>query len=129
MSQITGHIGKDHYKTEIKSTSNSIIADEPLSNGGQDLGFSPHDLLASSLAACTCITVRMYADRKEWELREIFVNVSVEKVEGKTKITRAIELKGELDTTQTERLMAIANKCPIHQILSNPIEIETFSVL
>jgi len=128
MNQITGHIGKDHYKTELKSTNNAIIADEPVDVGGQDLGFSPHELLASSLAACTCITVRMYADRKEWKLDEIFVNVSLEKIESKTKITRTVDLKGELDATQRERLMMIANKCPIHQTLTNPIEIETKSI-
>ena len=125
MYKISGHIGKDHYRAEIKSATNTIIADEPVDAGGKDLGFSPSELLASSLAACTCITVRMYADRKEWNLDEVLVDVTLEKLEGKSKFTRAIEFKGNLDETQRARLMAVANKCPIHQTLTNPIEIET----
>lgn len=125
MYKISGHIGKDHYRTEIKSATNTIIADEPIDLGGKDAGFAPSEILASSLAACTCITVRMYADRKEWSLEEIVVDVVLEKQEGKSKFTRSIEFKGNLDETQRARLLAIANKCPIHQTLTNPIEIET----
>jgi putative redox protein len=67
----------------------------------------------------------MYADRKEWNLEEILVDVILEKIEGKSKFTRTVEFKGNLDETQRARLMAVANKCPIHQTLTNPIEIET----
>jgi putative redox protein len=125
MYKVSGYIGKDHYRTELKSETNTIIADEPLEVGGKDMGFSPSELLASSLAACTCITVRMYADRKEWNLEEVLVDVTLEKIDGKSKFTRTLEFKGNLDETQRTRLMAIANKCPIHQTLTNPIEIET----
>jgi putative redox protein len=125
MYKITGHIGKDHYRTEIKAETNTILADEPLAVGGKDLGFSPSEILASSLAACTCITVRMYADRKEWKLDEILVEVVLEKLEGKSKLTRTLEFKGNLDEAQRSRLLAIANKCPLHQTLTHPIEIET----
>lgn len=125
MYQVAGRIGKDHYRAEIKSERNTIIADEPFDVGGKDLGFSPSELLASSLAACTCITVRMYADRKGWDLEEVIAEVSLEKLEGKSKFTRKVEFKGTLDQDQRTRLAAIANKCPIHQTLTNPIEIET----
>jgi putative redox protein len=125
MYQVSGHIGKDHYRAEIKSETNTLIADEPIGVGGKDLGFSPSELLASSLAACTCITVRMYADRKGWNLDEIIAEVSLEKLEGKSKFTRKVEFKGTLDQEQRTRLETIANKCPIHQTLTNPIEIET----
>jgi putative redox protein len=125
MYKVAGHIGKDRYRTELKSETNILLADEPLEVGGKDMGFSPSELLASSLAACTCITVRMYADRKEWNLEEVLVDVTLEKIDGKSKFTRTLEFKGNLDETQRTRLMAIANKCPIHQVLTNPIEIET----
>lgn len=125
MYKITGHIGKDHYRAEIRSETNTIIADEPIEVGGKDLGFSPSELLASSLAACTCITVRMYADRKAWNLDEVIAEVVLEKLESKSKFTRKVEFKGNLDDTQRARLESVANKCPIHQTLTNPIEIET----
>jgi putative redox protein len=64
MIKITARIGTELYKTEIESANNKIISDEPESAGGKDLGFAPKELLASSLAACTCITLRMYANRK-----------------------------------------------------------------
>ena len=127
MTKITAHIGKELYKTEIKSGTNSIIADEPKEAGGKDLGFAPRDLLASSLGACTAITLRMYANRKGWDLTDAKVDVTFEWDEEKSKsvMTRKVALFGTLDDTQRESLLKIANKCPVHKILSNPIEIET----
>ncbi len=91
------------------------------------LGFAPNELLASSLAACTCTTLRMSANRKGWKLTEIKVevNLDTDPIENKTKIKRDIQLFGDLDNDQIERLLNIANKCPIHKILSNTIEIST----
>lgn len=127
MNKITANIGAELYKTEIESETNLIISDEPKSSGGQDLGFAPNELLASSLAACTAITLRMYANRKGWELTDVKVVVSFEtdSLEKKFKIVRDIQLLGNLDKDQQARLLIIANKCPIHKILTNPIEITT----
>lgn len=127
MNKITANIGTELYKTEIESETNLIISDEPKSSGGQDLGFAPYELLASSLAACTAITLRMYANRKGWELTDVKVEVSFEtdSLENKFKIVRDIQLLGNLDEDQQARLLIIANKCPIHKILTNPIEITT----
>ncbi|KIA85805.1 OsmC family protein [Flavobacterium sp. AED] len=127
MIKITAHIGAELYKTEVKSASNTIISDEPESAGGKDLGFAPKELLASSLAACTCITLRMYANRKGWDLTDVKVEVTFEKdtTENKSKIMRNIQLFGNLDDTQKARLLNIADRCPMHQILTNPIEITT----
>ena len=93
----------------------------------KDLGFEPKELLASSLAACTSITLRMYANRKGWNLTDVKVEVSFEtdSVVNKFKIVRNIQLFGDLDANQKARLLIIANKCPIHKILTNPIEITT----
>lgn len=128
MAKITSSIKNELYKVEIKSpTGNVVIADEPIAQGGKDLGFSPKELLSSALAACTSATVRMYADRKGWELREVKLEISLERddQQNKTFISRKMELLGNLDQTQRERLLKIANSCPIHKILSNQIEIDT----
>jgi len=126
MAEVTSSIKKENYKIEIKSPSgNTVIADEPENMGGKDLGFSPKELLASALAACTSATVKMYADRKEWDLHEVKINIELDfrASENKTVISRKIGFVGNLDATQKSRLLAIANACPVHKILSNPIEI------
>lgn len=127
MGKIIASIGAELYKTEIQSETNFIISDEPESSGGKDLGFAPKELLASSLAACTCITLRMYANRKGWDLTDVKVEVIFEtdSVENKFKIMRNIQLFGNLENDQKKRLINIADKCPIHKILTNPIEITT----
>lgn len=131
MAKVEASIGSVHYKTEIKSATNSIISDEPVSAGGMGLGFSPEELLASALAACTCGTLRMYANRKGWvELTEI--NVAVEFSRNVqlniSQMSRSIELVGDLSEEQKERLLTIANKCPIHSALTHTITIDTILI-
>lgn len=128
MAKIISSIKKEKYKVEIQSPSgNTVIADEPTEVGGKDLGFSPNELLASALAACTSATLRMYADRKEWDLQEVKTNIELNYIasENKTVIHRKLEFIGNLDETQKARLLAIANACPVHKILSNPIQINS----
>lgn len=127
MGKITAHIGKELYKTEIKSATNTVIADEPIDIGGKDLGFAPKELLASALGACTAITLRMYANSKGWDLTDARVEITFDWDDkaSKSVINRKIALFGTLDDAQRERLLKVANGCPIHKILSNPIEIET----
>ncbi|MNX36348.1 OsmC-like protein [compost metagenome] len=127
MIKIAAHIGTELYKTEIKSETNYIISDEPENSGGKDLGLAPKELLASALAACTSITLRMYANRKGWDLTDVKVEVRFDQnpTESKFQIIRSIELSGSLDATQKERLLIVANSCPVHKILTNPIEITT----
>ena len=128
MAKVSAHIGKEHYKMEIKSSSgNVIIADEPIANGGTNLGFSPKELLAAALSACTSATLRMYADRKQWDLSEIEVEVELNRDNqaNKTFIHCKVNLIGNLSDEQRARLLQIANSCPVNKILSNPIEIET----
>ena len=128
MAHVSSTIGKIPYRIEIKSpTGNVVIADEPIDKGGKDTGFSPKELLASALAACTSATVTMYAERKKWDLQEVKVEVDLERDEtsNKTIINRKIQFIGNLDEDQRERLMKVANACPVHKILTNPIEIGT----
>lgn len=128
MDKVSSSIKTDLYKVEIQSPSgNLLIADEPLGLGGKDLGFSPKELLIAALAACTSATLRMYADRKQWDLQEVKIDLDLDRndSENKTYINRRIRLIGNLDEEQRARLLDIANKCPVHKILSNPIGIHT----
>ncbi|WP_343748125.1 OsmC family protein [Fluviicola sp.] len=128
MATISANIKKELYRVEIESpTGNVVIADEPLESGGKDLGFSPKELLIASLGACTSATLRMYADKKGWDLQEVKLEIDLDRDEkaNKTIIKRSIQLFGNLDEKQRERLLNVANACPVHKILTNPIEITT----
>jgi putative redox protein len=122
---VTATIGKDRFRTEITAGSKTVIADEPEELGGTDVGPAPGEFLMVSLASCTAITLRMYADRKKWPLEKVTVEVNFEKVDNKTIFTREILLEGQLDEEQRTRLLQIANACPVHKTLTNPIEVET----
>jgi putative redox protein len=127
MNDIIASIARDHYKVVIRAGQNTIIGDEPIEKGGGDEGMSPYEILAASLGACTCATVRMYADRKEMSVEAIHVTLSLKRDDEKntTTITRDIELVGELTQEERDRLLSIANKCPVHKILTNPISLNT----
>ncbi|CAA9199871.1 OsmC family protein [Flavobacterium collinsii] len=128
MDTLSAQIDTRLYRTEITSASgNIVIADEPQEMGGKNLGFSPSELLASSLASCTLITLRMYINRKQWDVTEIKIKVDFERdLDQKVSLfTRKIEIIGEVDDKQRQRLETIANSCPIHKTLTNSIEIKT----
>ncbi|HEX5168706.1 MAG TPA: OsmC family protein [Cyclobacteriaceae bacterium] len=128
MAKISSSIKSDRYKVEITSpTGNLVIADEPVAQGGKDLGFSPKELLASALAACTSATVMMYADRNKIDLQEVKMEVDLEGVNtsNKTIINRKIQFIGNLDEVQRTKLLKVANACPVHKILTNTVEINT----
>jgi len=118
-------IGNDVYRTELKARKHQVIADEPEDVGGKDLGPRPGDFYRMSLASCTAITLRMYANRKNFEVKQIQVTVSTEEGLGKTILHTNIEISGTLDEAQRQRMLQIAKLCPVHKVLTNPIEIET----
>ncbi len=113
------------YRVRIAAGKNEVIADEPVEKGGGDTGMSPYQLLLSSLAACTAITVRMYAERKGWDTGEIAVDVAFETEKGDTKITRKLTFGKTLGDAEHERLIAVANACPVHKILTGKIAVST----
>jgi putative redox protein len=126
MVRIKAGIGLEPYKIQIKTLSgNILLADEPLEKGGKDVGFSPKELLASALAACTCATVRMYVERNGWDLPQIDVFIDLIEEEGKTIFNRKVHFEGNLDEDQQKRLLNVANSCPVHKILSHEIEVNT----
>lgn len=128
MANITANIKNDLYKVTVTSESgNTLLADEPMALGGLDLGLNPHELLGASLASCTLITLRMYANHKKWDLNEVNIQVTIntDEVTNETIINRKLSFIGSLDETQRTRLLAVANACPIHKVLTNSIKIIT----
>jgi putative redox protein len=105
-----------------------FVADEPVANGGLDLGPSPHALVAAGLAACTTMTLRLYARRKEWPLGAVHVEVTHSRTAGDQPadtFIRRIRLGGDLNDEQRARLMQIAEMCPIHRLLTSGAKIVT----
>jgi putative redox protein len=120
---VSASIRKNHYETLITSGHKKMIVDEPLDKGGRDLGMSPMELLASALASCVAITLRMYADQKGWHLDEVYVAVSIDAKAH--AIEKDITLVGDLNADQIARLKEIADKCPVNKMLSNVNTINT----
>jgi putative redox protein len=124
-------ISRSHYTTTVTTPGHTFTADEPKGVGGADEGPAPGDLLRASLATCTAITLRMYADRKKYDVDQIEVHVRTEKApDNKTIFHREIIIRGALTEDERTRLLQIAEKCPTHKVLVNPIEIiSTFRVV
>lgn len=122
---VTARIGRDAYRTELQTSAHTIHADEPNEAGGKNSGPTPGDFLRMSLASCTAITLRMYADRKSWDVEQIQVTVSNENQKYKTVFQCIISVTGNLSEAQRKRLVEIAHACPVHKVLANPIEVET----
>jgi len=119
------------FTTFISAANHEITADEPLSVGGSDQGMSPYQLLNSALASCTVMTIKMYAERKEWPVEKIFVEVehSKEEIEGEIKkkdvFEKRIKFFGELTEKQITRLLQIAEKCPVNRTLKASSDTKT----
>ncbi len=106
----------------------SLLADEEVTDGGTDLGPAPFEWLLSSLGACTSMTLKMYADRKGWPLESCEVTLTGVNAPNGLSIMRTVQLTGALSEEQRTALLGIANKCPVHKALSNPITITTTSL-
>lgn len=121
----TASIGLDLYQTTLQARGHELIADEPVDVGGKDLGPRPGDFVRMALASCTAITLRMYANRKNFDVAQIRVNVSNGAFDQKTTYNTEIEITGNLTEEQRTRMLQIAKLCPVHKALTNPIEINT----
>ncbi|MFI4938215.1 MAG: OsmC family protein [Candidatus Berkiellales bacterium] len=128
---------KGKFAQEIQMGKHLFMADEPTADGGNDLGPSPYDLLLASLGACTSMTIKMYADLKKIPLENVIVKlkhekkyatdcVNCENSDAKIDhIERQIQLQGALTQEQRDKLLTIANHCPVHRTLTSKIIIKT----
>ena len=126
---IVSENGQGRYQQAIQAGQHFWMADEPESLGGADAGPAPFDFLLAALGSCTSITLRMYAERKGLDLQTISVHLEHEKTEVdgtlRDRILRRITLKGSLTDEQRQRLLDIANKCPVYRTLSQPLLISS----
>jgi putative redox protein len=125
------------YGQRITAGGHQLIADEPAAIGGADSGPTPYDLLLAGLGACTAITVRMYADRKGWPLRQTTVRLRHQRIHAKDcaecetktgqmdQIERELQFEGELTDEQRARLLDIAERCPVHRTLHSEVLVST----
>lgn len=137
MSTFAVAITKKELTTQLNTDGHMGLVDEPVEIGGLDKGPTPYDLLCGALASCTSITLRLYANRKEWDVNRIRVEVNHSKEykedcencdqSGNKTDTfeRMISLEGDLSEEQKQRLLEIANKCPVHKTLESDITIKT----
>jgi uncharacterized OsmC-like protein/alpha/beta superfamily hydrolase len=132
--------GVDHYHTSVFARTHGLVADEPIALGGEDLGPTPYELMTAGLGACTSITLRMYADRKEWPLESVQVRLNHQKEHARDTedpeahhahqgridhLHRVIDLTGDLTLEQREQLLKIASHCPVHRTLEAGVYITT----
>ena len=135
--QVAVRLGDIGYTTEIQAGAHGLIADESNKLGGDDFGPSPYQYLTAALGACTAMTIQMYARRKGWDVQEVRVHLDHGKsyvddcrsCEDSPKkidiIEKVIELDGELSDEQINRLMEIADRCPVHRSLNNEVRINS----
>lgn len=122
---VVSESGKGRYQQEVIVGQHRLLADEPASMGGDDSGPAPFDFLLTALGACTAMTLRMYAERKELPLQRVSITLQHEKVDvdgvRRDRIERRITLEGNLSPAERQRLLEIAEKCPVHRTLSQPL--------
>jgi putative redox protein len=119
----TASLSSINYTVKLQNGRHEFLADEPLEKGGADTGPGPDELLEAALASCTAVTLRMYAQRKQWPVAEIEVTVSLQRVEKKTVFTKSIKVNGSIDEAQRKRMLEIGELCPVSRTLLNEVEI------
>jgi len=125
MRKVESQFGEGPLQQKLITGDLHFLSDAEVSKGGSGTGPSPHEYLGAALAACTSMTLKMYASRKAISLENAIVIVDIERVDDVEKFTRDIQLIGNLSAEEKERLMEIANKCPIHKALAGQIQIKT----
>jgi putative redox protein len=127
-SNITGSISTQKYLCTISWRNGKLLMDEPETIGGNDLGPDPFSTFLASLAGCTLSTLRMYIDRKGWDIPDISISLNMSQDdtgEIETIISRTLTFSSDISEEQKERLLLIAEKCPVSKILKNKITINT----
>ena len=122
MVEVIGSL-KENYTVENSARKHTWNIDEPVALGGFDLGPKPDEVLLSALVSCKIITVKMYAERKGWDVQNISVQLKLgEKIGDKTEIEKSIQIEGELDEVQLARLVDVSGKCPVVKLVANSFE-------
>ncbi len=133
-------IGREHYRTEIIAAGHALVADEPKALGGTNAGPGPYELLLASVGACKAMTLRMYADRKGWALERVVLSLRHDRRhpddcehcdDPKARLDHIdveIQLLGELDAAQRERLLEIADRCPVHRTITGDLRLTSVLV-
>jgi putative redox protein len=125
MRKVVSQFGDGSLQQKLSTGDLHYLSDVEISKGGSGTGPSPHEYLGAALAACTSMTLKMYSERKAINLNNAIVTVDIERHDDVEILTRYIELVGDLDDQQRERLLEIAQKCPIHKALAGEIQIKT----
>ena len=113
------------FAQDVEIAGHRLRADEEKDKGGEGTGPGPHELLLAALGSCTGMTLKVYAERKGWPLTNVVVELDGATTSAGFVITRRLTLEGELDAEQRQRLLEIADKCPVHKTLSGTITIQT----
>ena len=134
---VTTTLGPSGFRVEIEASGHTLVSDEPLEVGGTNTGATPYDLVLAALGACTAMTLRMYADRKQWPLEGVVVRLHHGRSHAADEqqfehrpvrldhIERTLELAGPLTDEQRVRLAEIAERCPVHRTLDAGVRITT----
>ena len=125
MRKVVSQFGEGPLQQKLTTGDLQFLADAYTSNGGNGTGPTPHEYLGAALAACTSMTLKMYAGRKSMNLENAIVTVDIERVDDVETFTRDVQLLGNLSAEEKDRLLEIANKCPIHKALAGDIQIKT----
>jgi len=125
MAHAKASIGTADYATAIATGKHKFVADEGLALGGKDAGPGPYDLLVAALGACTVITLRMYAKRKQWPVTGVQADIHFARDGENEIINRVLHIEGRLDETQRSRMADIAERTPVTLTLKNGLEIRT----
>lgn len=125
MRKVVSQFGQGPLQQKLTAGDLHFLSDAEVSKGGSGTGPSPHEYLGAALAACTSMTLKMYAGRKEMKLDNAIVTVDIERHEDVETFSRDIQLQGNLSAEEKERLLEIAQKCPIHKALAGQIQIKT----
>ncbi|MEA9603185.1 OsmC family protein [Polynucleobacter sp. JS-JIR-II-c23] len=125
MRKVVSQFGQGPLQQKLTAGDLHFLSDAEVSKGGSDTGPSPHEYLGAALAACTSMTLKMYAGRKEIKLDNAIVTVDIERHDDVETFSRDIQLQGNLSAEEKERLLEIAHKCPIHKALAGQIQIKT----
>ena len=135
--EVVANLGAEGFTTQLRAGKHYFTADEPEAMGGDNFGPSPYAFLSAALAACTSMTIQMYVRRKKWPLENVETHVNHNKIHAKDcehcespgaridVFEREIVLKGNLDEKQRQRVLEIADKCPVHRTLASRVEIST----